>query len=154
MARFSQRPRRVEVAPLRIDGEVSSLSAIVLDDAYYELLLIGTKIVDGLSVLDGLHLILFKAKAYLDLKACREKGEQVDSRKIKKHKRDALRLTQLLSGNERVDLSGAVAADMGAFLSDCEVEPVNLKQIGIVGVSMEAILDTLRKVYIHDGPSV
>lgn len=143
----------VEVAPLRIDDEVSSLSAIVLDDAYYELLLIGTKIVDGLSVLDELHLIPFKAKAYLDLKARREKGEQVDSRKIKKHKRDALRLTQLLSGNERVDLSGAVAADMGAFLSDCEAEPVDLKQIGIAGVSMEAILGTLRKVYIHDGPS-
>lgn len=129
--------------------EVSSLSAIVLDDAYYGLLLRGAKTVDGVSVLDESHLIPFKAKAYLDLKGRRERGEQVDSRKVRKHKRDALRLAQLLSGNEGVNLPGPVAADMESFLADCEANPADLKQIGVAGISMDDILAVMRSAYLR-----
>lgn len=79
-----------EIGPLHIDDEVSSLSAIMLDDAYYQFMLGGVKTVVGISLLDESHLIPFKAKAYLDLKTRKDKGESVDSNKIKKHQRDAL----------------------------------------------------------------
>ena len=36
---------------------------------------------------------------------------------------------------------------MRAFISDSEANPVNLKQIGIVGLSMDEIMDVLRRVY-------
>ncbi len=108
----------------------------MLDDAYYSLFLQGIRTVDALSVLGTEYIVPFKAKAYLDLKARREAGENVDSRKVKKHKRDALRLAQLLGESEGVDLRGELKDDMLAFVKDCEVGDVNLKRIGVAGVTM------------------
>ncbi len=36
---------------------------------------------------------------------------------------------------------------MRAFIFDCKEEPVNLRQIGIVGMSLDVILDTMCSVY-------
>lgn len=120
----------------------------MLDNAYYDFMLNGIVTVDGISVLNAFHLIPFKAKAYLDLQSRKRLGEQLDSKKIKKHKRDALRLAQLLSGNEAVSLQEPIALDMRAFISDCKTSPVNLKQIGITGASMDDMLATLKQVYV------
>lgn len=57
------------LTPIHIDDEVSSLSAILLDDDYYQILLEGKIVERGLSVLRPEYLILFKAKACLDLRA-------------------------------------------------------------------------------------
>ena len=80
------------ITPIHIDDTVSSLSAILLNDDYYNVLLAGKVIADGLSVLRPEYLILFKAKAYLDLKQRKENGEKIDSDDIKKHKKDVLRI--------------------------------------------------------------
>ena len=56
------------LTPLLIDDEISSLSAILLNEAYYELLKTGQKMVDGIPVLSPTCLIPFKAKAWQDLK--------------------------------------------------------------------------------------
>lgn len=39
------------ISPVHFDDEVSSLSAILLDDDYYQALVDGKAIIDGLSVL-------------------------------------------------------------------------------------------------------
>ena len=54
------------ITPIHIDDEVSSLSAILLNDDYYKALLNGKEVRNGLSVLRPEYIILFKAKAYLD----------------------------------------------------------------------------------------
>ena len=87
------------LTPLLIDDEISSLSAILLNEAYYELLKTGQKMVDGIPVLSPTCLIPFKAKAWLDLKERKLNGEQVDSKNIKKHKNDVFRLAQLITAN-------------------------------------------------------
>lgn len=51
------------LTPLPMDADASSLSAILLDDAYYQLLRSGTTQIDGITVLDASYLIPFKAKA-------------------------------------------------------------------------------------------
>ena len=56
------------LTPLPLDHEISSLSAILLDDAYYQFLRKGKTIIDGIPILDAMHLIPFKAKAWLDLR--------------------------------------------------------------------------------------
>lgn len=137
----------IDVAPIHVDENISSLSAILLDDAYYSLFLQGIRTVGGVSVLGTEYIVPFKAKAYLDLKARREAGENVDSRKVKKHKRDALRLAQLLGESEGVDLRGELKDDMLAFVKDCEVGDVNLKQIGVAGVTMAQLLKTMKATY-------
>lgn len=46
-----------EVAPLSFDGAVSSLSAIILDDGYYEFIRDNATNVEGITLLDALHII-------------------------------------------------------------------------------------------------
>ena len=84
---------------LLIDDEISSLSAILLNEAYYELLKTGQKMVDGILVLSPTCLIPFKVKAWLDLKERKLNGDQVDSKNIKKHKNDVFRLALLITAN-------------------------------------------------------
>ena len=74
------------LTPLPIDGEVSSLSAILLNEAYYELLMDGQTVIDGILVLKSTCLIPFKAKAWLDLNERKALGEHVDSKNIRNTK--------------------------------------------------------------------
>ena len=57
---------------------------------YYKVLLDGRQKINGLSVLRPEYLILFKAKAYLDLWNRRQAGETIHSSEYKKHKKDIL----------------------------------------------------------------
>jgi hypothetical protein len=62
-----QLPDDAVLTPLPIDEDISSLSAILLDDDYYTFLRSGKVIIDGVTVLGPAYLIPFKAKAWLDL---------------------------------------------------------------------------------------
>ena len=135
------------LTPLPIDNEVSSLSAILLNETYYELLKNGQRIIDGIPVLSPTCLIPFKAKAWLDLKERKSKGEQVDSKNIKKHKNDVFRLVQLLTPDTRQNLSPEIVDDMKQFLSAMEREDVDLKSIGVRGTDKNTIIEVLKLCY-------
>jgi len=113
-------PPDAVLMPLPVDDEVSSLSAILLDDDYYNFLRTGVTTADGIPVIGATHLIPFKAKAWLDLTERKAKGGQVDSKNIHKHKNDIVRLTALLSPDFRMDLPDTVANDMGLFLAEVD----------------------------------
>lgn len=123
------------------------MSAILLNEAYYELLKNGQMIVDGIPVLTLTYLIPFKAKAWLDLKQRKASGEQVDSKNIKKHKNDVFRLAQLIRPETRQELSVEIAEDMRMFLSEMENEDIDLKSIGVRGVDKKRILTILYQCY-------
>ena len=135
------------LTPLPIDDEISSLSAILLNEAYYELLKTGQMMVDGISVLSLTCLIPFKAKAWLDLKERKLNGEQVDSKNIKKHKNDVFRLAQLITANTRQVLSPEIAEDMKKFLSEIADETVDLKSLGIRGTDKKKMTEMLYQCY-------
>lgn len=135
------------LTPLPIDDEISSLSAILLNDAYYELLKTGHIMVDGIPVLSPTCLIPFKAKAWLDLKERKSSGEQVDSKNIKKHKNDVFRLAQLITVNTRQALNPKIAEDMKNFLSEMIDEEVDLKSLGIKGTDSKKIIEMLYQCY-------
>ena len=135
------------LTPLPIDDEISSLSAILLNEAYYELLKTGQMIVDNIPILSPTCLIPFKAKAWLDLKERKLNGEQVDSKNIKKHKNDVFRLAQLITVNTRQLLGAEVAEDMRKFLSQMDDEKVDLKSLGIKGTDKQKMIDLLYHCY-------
>lgn len=99
--------QETELIPVHIDDSVSSLSAILLNEAYYKLLLEGRSIIEGISVLKPTWLVPFKAKAWLDLSEKAEQGMHVDSRDIKKHRNDIIRMVYELV-LESCDLSAEV----------------------------------------------
>ncbi|MDU5333059.1 nucleotidyl transferase AbiEii/AbiGii toxin family protein [Enterococcus sp.] len=110
----------LRTAPVHFDEEMS-LSALLLDKDYYHLLEQGKSVIDGYSVLDNKHLIIFKAKAWLDLSEKKEAGTtRVDSRNIKKHLNDIARLTGSLTDTNKIPLNDKVQEDMRAFLDRLE----------------------------------
>lgn len=86
-------PKDMRLSPLPVDADISSLSAILLDDDYYEFVL-GTKIIiNAVSTLSPQCLIPLKARAHLDLRQRRESGDAtVKDMDIKKHRNDIFRL--------------------------------------------------------------
>jgi len=90
------------LTPIPVDEAVASLSAILLDDAYYAFILAGRREVDGLPWVGEDRLIPLKASAWLDLGERQARGEPVDSKNIRKHANDVLRLSQLLAPDMRI----------------------------------------------------
>lgn len=119
------------LTPLHIDDEVSSLSAILLNEAYYEVLKSGLKVVDGVSVLKEEALVAFKIKAWLDLSERKQKGENIDSDDIKKHKNDIFRLSGIILNPTPMDLPAEVKADVEQFCEKIVSEDVDLKNLHI-----------------------
>lgn len=135
------------LTPIHISDEISSLSAILLNDDYYKLLTSGLTQIDDIQLLNYTHIIPFKVKAWLDLKTRKENGEHVDSSNIKKHKHDVFRLSQLITATDRVSLSDEIKADMKSFINEMKNENIVLKDIGVSG-SKSDILKILEEVYL------
>jgi hypothetical protein len=144
-----QLPADATLTPLPIDEDISSLSAILLDDNYYEFLRNGNMIIGGVTVLGPAYLIPFKAKAWLDLSERRQNGEHVDSKNIRKHKNDVFRLTELINPELKITTPESVRKDIKDFIDRMKKENVDLKQLGIVGRTKEDILRELSKIYIR-----
>jgi len=142
-------PADAHLTPMPLDDDLSSLSAILLDNDYYNLLRTGRVMVDGLPILDAAHLIPFKAKAWLDLSTRRAVGESVDSRHILKHKNDVFRLSRLLTADLTIDVSNTVKADLTAFGAAMENEDVDLRAFGI-RESKAGVLERIMRVYFSE----
>ncbi len=150
---FSKNPEFIVLSddailtPLPIDDEVSSLSAILLNEAYYELLKEGHTVIDGIPVLKPTCLIPFKAKAWLDLNERKNAGEHVDSKNIRKHKNDVFRLAQLLTADTRQSITPDITEDMKSFLTAMESEDVDLKSISVRGTDKKTIMSMMYRCY-------
>lgn len=129
--------------PIHIDDSVSSLSAILLNDAYYQALLQGRYVIDGLSVLRPEWLIPFKAKAWLEL----SKKTEVDSADVKKHRNDIIRLASELMMDKCV-LPQEIRNDMKLFIEEFSVSEAELKSLKIRGVRPDDIKEVLINIYL------
>ncbi|MDD3252046.1 MAG: hypothetical protein PHV18_05730 [Lachnospiraceae bacterium] len=142
------------LTPLHFSDEVSSLSAILLNDVYYNMLLNGRVEMDHLVVLAPEYIIPFKAKAWIDLTEKRQQGMHVDEKDIKKHKNDIARLATILNGDEKPEIPDEVKSDMRLFIDSYTVSPVDLKSIGIRMIANEDIVARLKEVYLEDTNTV
>ena len=79
-------------------------------------------------------MIPFKAKAWLDLKERKERGNHVDSRDIKKHKNDVIRLSMLLVPDNKIEVLDMIKNDLSQFIQSIDKEDINLKQLGILNI--------------------
>ncbi|MBS6194178.1 MAG: hypothetical protein KH828_01175 [Clostridiales bacterium] len=137
-----------QLTPLPMEDEISSLSAILLNEAYYEFLKQGKMIIEGVPVLKTEYIIPFKAKAWLDLKERKENGEHVDSKNIRKHKNDVFRMAVLISEERRMDIRGEIKKDMEQFLEKMKRDKTDIKSLGIAGKRQEELIQVLERCYI------
>lgn len=132
------------LTPIHMNDEVSSLSAILLDDDYYNVLLKGRIIANNLSVLRPEYLILFKAKAYLDLRGRKESGEAVDADDIKKHKKDILRISAELMLEKVDNLPVKVKEDIACFIDILDTDPFDDNSLKTYGLKNNDVVRLLR----------
>ncbi len=136
-----------ELTPIHIDDSISSLSAILLNDSYYDALLRGRDVIDGFSILRHSWLIPFKAKAWLDLNERNRRGEHVDSRNLKKHRNDIIRMAAELV-LERCELPEEVKSDMANFIEEMNVTDQEIRNLKLRGVKAEDIRRLLTDMYL------
>ena len=150
---FAREPDILELSPdshltpIPIDEQASSLSAILLDADYYDFIISGKSLADGLPLILQEYLIPLKAKAYLDLWEIKNNGGRIDSKDLKKHKNDVFRLYQILSADVQIPLPASIEGDFRRFLGAIAENPPDLKNLGIRQTSVDAVLGNLKTVY-------
>lgn len=101
--------------PLPIDGNVSSLSAIILDDPYYWLTVKNSFISNGLRFAAPVALAALKVRAYLNLMADRQRSHSVNTKDIMKHRNDVLKLVATMVPGEITEVSSEVLDTINEF---------------------------------------
>lgn len=135
------------IIPIHIDDDTSSLSAILLNDDFYDFMLKGRRVVDDVSVLGADYIIPFKMYAWVDLKRRKANGEHVNDRDYKKHKNDVFRLLQIVDPEEDIATEGLVRESVEIFLTEVVSEPVRTEQMGLQ-ITMGEALEILRSKYL------
>lgn len=151
---FSKIPNNFELSfdkgltPIHIDDSIISLSAILLNDNYYDLLVKGKRNVDGYSLIEIEIVILFKIKAWLDMKDRKESGEDVDTKNLKKHKNDVFRLLANVSPTGRIEAAEEIQNDVIQFIELIKEDKPDLKNLGIRATSFDAMLEILGDIFL------
>lgn len=137
------------LAPLHIDDDISSLSAILLNEAYYRFLKNGKASVDDISVLDAEHLVPMKMKAWLDLAEKSSQGIHVNERDLRKHRQDVFRLYPLIMEDIPITTPKEVFDDVQKFIGTIRVMPFDPTKIGL-DVDKDHVLDVYSRLYIPE----
>lgn len=119
----------------------------MLNEDYYQILLEGRTVEDGLSVLRPEYLILFKAKAYLDLDLRKKNGEKIDSGDIGKHKKDILRIIGELELRKTKELPISVKNDIDNFIVTLTDNPFDYNSLKRHELKNEEVIDKLKSIY-------
>ena len=137
------------LTPLHIDDDISSLSAILLNEAYYRFLLNGKTVSDGVSVLDAEHLVPMKMKAWLDLTEKSAHGIHVNERDLRKHRQDVFRLFPLIREDVLIPTPEEVLNDVVKFVDMIRMMPFDPGKIGLI-VDKNHVLDVYRRIYVPE----
>lgn len=127
--------------------EASSLSAILLDDDYYNFALANTTVSEGLHYANDVALIVLKVKAFLNNLARRNEGQKVQDDDIDKHRKDVIRLTVAIDPQKKIDAPDVIKEDVRNYIQTLREENPDVKQLlknlGAGESTLETILEQL-----------
>lgn len=135
------------LVPIPTSEEISSLSAILMDQDYATWIQESRTVSNKVAFARSEHLIPLKARAWLDLRKRKAEGGHVDDRHIKKHKNDVFRLLTVVDPGYEPTIPSQIRKDMTLFIESMHDEPVDLKSLGLKGVSQEELLGQLGEMY-------
>lgn len=158
---FSRKPGNIElgagqhIVPVAVEDLATSLSAILLDDEYYKLI-VDHRVQDA----DGpfvhpVALIPLKARAWIDLTKRKAEGQKVDDRDIDKHRADVFRIAATLPGEAGPDIGNTVSSDLKTFLNAFPIDspewPAILTSLkttfGSTPLKVEALIEAIRTYF-------
>lgn len=114
-------PSNLVIEPLPIDGDVSSLSAIIMDDDFYHFTIKHSKLTDGVRHADSAALVCLKTRAYLNLLQDKAEGKHVNSKDIKKHRSDVLKNVVIIT-DESISAPMAIVDCVKNFVSSIRAD--------------------------------
>lgn len=143
-------PSDARIEPISIGDNLSSLSAILMDDDYYSFTIEHSRDIDEIHIANPEALICLKAKAYTEMLDRKAKGEQVDSRDIEKHKKDVFRLIAMLPQDSRFSLPEKLRNDMSDFYQRIGElpNPDFFKNAGLKGLDAQRLLDLFNMAFL------
>ena len=144
-------PSGYHIEPIPLSEDLSSLSAIMMDDDNYELTVANSTEQDGVRIATPTTLICLKARAYLNLLKDRANGKHVNSKDIKKHKTDVLKLIATASIPEPVAVPQSVYDSVMEYAASIEKElPSQSLQDALErdADAIQAFVDTLKESFV------
>jgi len=143
-------PEDARITPIPVEDDLSSLSAILMDDDYYQFTIEHSSIEDEVHLASKESLICLKAKAFMEMTERKENGEQVDSKHIIKHKKDVFRLAAMLAPSDNYEVPASLLKDLSDFCKAVSGDVPNadfFKSIGLVKTTGDGLLSQLKKSF-------
>lgn len=139
------------LTPIPVGDDLSSLSAILLNDDYYRFLISHSQVEEGLHYANVEALICLKAKAFLEIRERMEQGSKEDSRQLKKHKSDIFRLSLMLTPDSAFELPEIIQAHINQFaelIATDLPDKAIFKEMGIGGnIDPEKVFAVFKKSF-------
>jgi hypothetical protein len=138
------------LTPIPVDDDLSSLSAILLNDDYYHYIIEHSQIEDGLHHANIEALICLKAKAFLEIKERIEKGSKEDAKQLRKHKADVFRLTVMFTPESIFELPETIQDHINQFAALVSQELPDkaiFKEMGIANVDPNNVFEQFKKSF-------
>jgi len=154
---FSKEPSLLDLnkdahlTPIPVGDGLSSLSAILMDEDYYQYTLNNCIIEDEVNIANIEALICLKAKAFLDMTERINRNEAVDDKNIRKHKTDIFRLAILLTEDDKFILPENIKTDLQNvtnILSSNLPDKIIFKQMGLGSINPEIVFNRLINSFI------
>lgn len=141
------------IIPIK-DDSAEKLSAILLDDEYFEIIqnnLIKSE--SGIPLINALANICLKARAHRELFDRKATGDKtVDEKVVQKHLKDIWRLATVLTGEEQITLAGQPLRDITTAIGKLDQLPDSqFKQVmeKTPDLTKEPIMTALKKVFLQ-----
>lgn len=144
-------PKGLVIEPIPLDESAYSLSAIIMDDDYYQFTLEHSRLTDGIRHADSAALIALKARAYLNLLQDKKEGRHVNSKDIKKHRSDILK-NVVITTEDSIEASPAVVNCIKDFVASIRGDWQTLasplaKSLDSEDVFVEGLLERLNDLF-------
>jgi len=140
----------IHLTPIPTDDDLSSLSAILLNDDFYHYMLEHSVMDNGLHLANIEALICLKAKAYLEIAERIAKGSKEDKKQLRKHKGDVFRLAVMLTGNDVFELPESIKTQMQSFANEIAgdlPDKAIFKSMGLRNISAETVFNQILKSF-------
>lgn len=140
-------PSGFHIEPLPTDEDHQSLSAIIMDDIYYDFTVqqVDNNDINELNIANNLSLIALKTNAYLNLLADKNAGKHVNSNDIKKHRSDVLKLVAAGSYPEVVTVNQKIYDRVIEFVEQVQDKTNSLAAaLGTTEEIVQSYLSVLR----------
>jgi len=119
-------PAGFHLTPIPVGDEISSLSAILMEEEYYNQTIENSIVDDGIRIASPLSLLCLKVKAFLNLTEERKTNPEVRSSDVKKHRDDVFKLLAMrIDPFTPVELSAGMMKSINDFTGMIELSLPN-----------------------------